>query len=475
MDTPLDTLRATFESQQATALRWRESTARERIERIRRLREAMLAEREAIHEAFQRDFAKPAAEVEASELLPVMDEMRQAIGGLARWMRPQRVRAAITMLGTSARIECQPRGRVLIISPWNYPLSLTLGPLVSALAAGNTAIVKPSEMTPAVSAVLARIVERVFPPNEVALVQGGPETSQALLELPFDHIFFTGSTRVGRMVMAAAAKHLASVTLELGGKTPTVIAPSADLDLAAQTLVWGKFLNAGQTCVAPDYVYAHASVKDAFVAKCVAALEAAYGPDGEARKRNPDLARIVNTAHAQRLADLLRDARERGAKVRSGGEADVAARYVAPTLLEEVSPEAHVMQEEIFGPLLPIVPYTDLDAVVADINARPKPLALYVYGRDRAEVDRVLARTSSGGACVNHCVLQFAHGGLPFGGVNQSGIGNAHGLFGFRAFSHERAVLRSTTPFLSKLFFPPYTDARLGLIRRVVDALRLLR
>lgn len=466
-------MQATFESQRETALRWRESTARERIARIRRLREALLAEREALHDAFMRDYRKPPAEVEGTELLPVMDEMRHAMGELRRWMKPRRVPVAVTMLGTRAYVQHQPRGRVLIIAPWNYPLSLCFGPLVSALAAGNTVILKPSEMTPAVSAVLARIIRGAFPPDEVAVFEGGPEVSRGLLELPFDHIFFTGSTRVGRIVMEAAAKHLASVTLELGGKTPTVVTRDADLRLAAETLVWGKFMNAGQTCVAPDYVYAHESVKDAFIAECRAALDRRYGPDGPARKGNPDLARIVNEAHAERLAGLLEDARSRGAVVHCGGEADARERWVAPTLLDRVPADAHVMQEEIFGPLLPILPFSSLDAVIDAINARPKPLALYVFGRSRDEVAKVLGRTSSGGACVNHCVLQFAHGGLPFGGVNESGIGNAHGFFGFRAFSHERAVLRSTTPMLSKLFFPPFTRRRYRIIRGVVDLLRL--
>lgn len=461
-----------FESQRETALRWRTSAAAERIARIRRLRDAMMAQREALYEAFRQDFAKPPAEVEASELLPVLDEMRHAIASLGRWMRPRKARTAITMLGTTAWVQYQPRGRVLIIAPWNYPLSLCLGPLVTAIAAGNTAIVKPSEMTPAVSALTKRIVEQAFPSNEVAVFEGGPEVATRLLALPFDHIFFTGSTRVGRIVMEAAAKHLASVTLELGGKSPTIVTPSADLRVTAETLAWGKLINAGQTCVAPDHVYVHESVKDAFVTELRAAIERMYGSDEAARESNPDLARIVNLPHAQRLAGLLEDARSRGAKVLLGGETDTSARYVAPTVLDNVPADAHVMQEEIFGPLLPVLAYSDLGRVIDDINARPKPLALYVYARDSGEIDRVLQNTSSGGACINHCVLQFAHGALPFGGVNASGIGSAHGEFGFRAFSHERAVLRATTPMLSRLFFPPFTKSRMRIIRAVVDFLR---
>jgi aldehyde dehydrogenase (NAD+) len=328
-------------------------------------------------------------------------------------------------------------------------------------------------MTPAVSALMGRILADVFPPSEVALFEGGAATSQHLLELPFDHIFFTGSPTVGKIVMAAAAKHLTSITLELGGKSPTIVGETADIKRAAETLMWGKFLNAGQTCIAPDYVYVHESVKDEFIAECRDVLKARYGETGALQKLSADLTRIVNERHTQRIAALLDDATSRGAVVRSGGEIDVAQCYVAPTLLDQVPPDAHVMEEEIFGPLLPILGFSDLDAVIADINARPKPLALYVWSRDSKEIARVLERTSSGGACVNHCVVHFAHGGLPFGGVNNSGIGSAHGYYGFKAFSHERAVLRSSPLMMVKLLFPPFTQARLRLIRRVVDMLRL--
>lgn len=466
-------MRATFESQRETALRWRESTARERRERIRALREAVIANREAFYAAFERDYRKPPAEVEASELFPVMDEARHALAHLRGWMKPRRVWPTLTMLGTWSSVRYEPRGRVLIVAPWNYPLSLCFGPLVSALAAGNTAIVKPSEMTPAVSALMARIVAEVFAPDEVALFEGGAATAQALLELPFDHIFFTGSPAVGKQVMAAAAKHLASVTLELGGKSPAIVGASADLARAAETLMWGKFLNAGQTCIAPDHLYVHESVKERFVAECRRVLAASYGATPAAQKASRDLTRIVNARHARRIAGLLEDATERGAVVRVGGDVDLAQRYVAPTLLDRVPRQAQVLEEEIFGPLLPILGYSELDAVVADINARPKPLALYVFSRDSAEIEGVLRRTSSGAACVNHCVVHFAHGGLPFGGVNHSGIGSAHGFHGFKAFSHERAVLRSSPLMLARLFFPPFTPGRLRMIRRIVDLLRL--
>jgi aldehyde dehydrogenase (NAD+) len=464
---------AVFDAQQATALRWRESGARERIERIRRLRDAMMARRQQFYDAFAQDYRKSPAEVEASEFLPVMEEVRHVIGQLKRWMKPTKMWPTNTMLGTSAWVQYQPRGRVLIIAPWNYPLSLCFGPLVSALAAGNTAIIKPSEMMPAVSAVMASIIAEVFPEQEVALFEGALPTSTALLAMPFDHIFFTGSPAVGKVVMAAAAKHLTSVTLELGGKSPTIIDETANLTLAAETIMWGKFINNGQTCVAPDTMYVHESVKAAFIAECKKVLQQRYGQSAEQQKASPDLTRIVNRRHTQRVAALLSDALARGAVVHTGGEIDEAGCYIAPTLLDNVAPGSTILEEEIFGPLLPILGYTDLDRVIATINAAPKPLALYIWSTRQQHIDKVLMQTSSGGACVNHCVAQFAHGNLPFGGVNNSGIGNAHGVYGFRAFSHERGVLRSSRLMLIKMFFPPYTENRTYLIRKTVDMLRL--
>lgn len=464
---------AVFESQQATALHWRASTAAERLARIMRLREAMMARREAFYVAFAQDYRKSPAEVEASEFLPVMDEIRHIAGRLKRWMKPAKAWPTSTMLGTSAWVQYQPRGRVLIIAPWNYPLSLCFGPLVSALAAGNTAIIKPSEMTPAVSALMAAIIAEVFPEKEVALFEGALPTATALLAMPFDHIFFTGSPAVGKVVMAAAAKHLTSVTLELGGKSPTIVGPSANLALAAETIMWGKFINNGQTCVAPDLLYVHESVKAGFIAECKKVLALRYGATPVAQKASPDLARIVNRRHTQRVAQLLSEAVAKGAQVHTGGEVDEAQCYIAPTLLDNVAPGSAILQEEIFGPLLPIIGYSDLDSVIATINAGPKPLALYIWSGQQKEIDQVLLQTSSGGACVNHCVAQFAHGNLPFGGVNNSGIGNAHGEYGFRAFSHERGVLRSSPLMLIKLFFPPYTEKRTWLIRKTVDMLRL--
>ncbi|MFT5643713.1 MAG: aldehyde dehydrogenase (NAD+) [Janthinobacterium sp.] len=450
-----DDIRRVFEAQGPVALTLRQSTTSERLAQIRKLKKAVLDHSAALIEAGMADFGKPAAEVELTEILPVIAEANEAIRRLGGWMKPKKVWPSRMMLGTSSYMQYEPKGRILIIGPWNYAVNLCLGPLVSALAAGNTAIIKPSEMTPHTSGVIASIVRAAFAENEVALFNGEADVAQALLALPFDHIFFTGSPAVGKLVMAAAAKNLSSVTLELGGKSPTIVDATADLKAAAKNILWAKFTNNGQTCIAPDHVYVHASVKPAFITHCVAALEAAYG-DAALQANSPSLARIVNARHTARVQALLDDALARGARVVAGGQVDVGQRYIAPTLLDAIPFDAAIMREEIFGPLLPIISYQELDAVIADINAGPKPLALYIWSSKQKNISKVMQRTSSGGACINHCVVQFLHGNLPFGGVNNSGIGSGHGHHGFLAFSHERAVVRNRVN-LASMFYPPYT------------------
>lgn len=451
---PVERLHSVFALQGARALALRASSAAERIAKITRLRDSLLAHTQELYAAAWADFKKPPGEVDMAEILPVCMEANDAIRHLKQWMRPARVRPTLLALGTRSEVQYLPRGRCLILSPWNYPVNLTFGPLVSALAAGNTVMLKPSEMTPHLSALMAKIVRAVFAEDEVALLEGDAGVAQALLELPFNHIFFTGSPAIGKQVMAAAARHLASVTLELGGKSPAIVDASADLAMAAQNIMWAKFANAGQTCIAPDHVYVHASVKDEWLAACRRQLEQAFGSSLAEQQKSPHLARIVNARHTGRINALLQDAQARGARVLMGGGVDAADCFIAPTLLDNVAPDARIMEEEIFGPLLPIVPFQNLDAVIARINAGPNPLALYLYSRNEDHVQRVLQQTMSGGACVNHALLQFLHGRLPFGGVNNSGLGHAHGHFGFKAFSHEKAVLRSRGALVTRLLRP---------------------
>ena len=453
------TCESAFTAQQARAIELRRSSYESRVAQLRRLEAAILAHQSEIYAALQADLHKPEAEADLSEILPVLSEIRHTCRHLRRWMAPQKVTATAAMLGTKAKIRHEPKGVSLIISPWNYPINLTFGPLVSAIAAGCTAIVKPSELTPHCAHLIAKIITSVFEPAEVAVFEGDASVATTLLDLPFDHIFFTGSPAVGKIVMAAAARHLASVTLELGGKSPVIVDETANLTKAARSIVWGKFANNGQTCIAPDYAYVHEAVLPQFIEAARSAITAMYGDAAN----SVDYCRIVNDRHFQRVNALIADAKSRGATVVTGGAGDAAQRYIAPTLMTGVPDEAALMQEEIFGPVLPIRPYRDINQPIREINAKPKPLALYMFTKNQAQADAVIEQTSAGGSCINGTMTHFLHAKLPFGGVNNSGIGNAHGYYGFRAFSHERAVL-SDQFSASPMLFPPYN----GRVRKMI-------
>ncbi|PTL79912.1 aldehyde dehydrogenase family protein [Vitiosangium sp. GDMCC 1.1324] len=448
----------TFERLRARRWDMARTSARERIERLRKLRTTIIERREALYQAIHADFRKPAAEVESSEMLLVLMELDHAIKHLGRWMKPRKVGAPVLLAGTRSQVRYEPKGVVLIISPWNYPFQLTISPLVAAVAAGNCVVLKPSEKTPHSSAFMAQLVRDVFDPSEVTVVLGGAEESQALLELPFDHFFFTGGPRVGRKVMEAAAKHLAGVTLELGGKSPAVVDSTADIKATAERIAFGKFLNGGQTCVAPDYVLVPAAKEEEFLARMRETIEHFYGKTEEARKANPDFCRMVDDAQFTRVNRLLERSVASGVRVAVGGTVDAASRYIAPTVLADVKPDSPIMEEEIFGPVLPVLRYERLDEAVRHIRAGTKPLAMYIFSHDRAAVERLLEETSAGGTCVNTTVVHLSNAELPFGGIGESGVGNYHGEYGFRTFSHERAVLRQGPLFLLNTFFPPYTE-----------------
>jgi aldehyde dehydrogenase (NAD+) len=454
---------ALFARQQAARWRVAATSADQRQAKLRALRSALMVHRAEAQAALAADFRKSPEEVDLTELYPVVSEIKDALRHLPRWMRPRKVATPIGFFGSASLVVHEPRGVVLIISPWNYPIYLTLGPLVSAIAAGNCAVLKPSEFTPNTNAFLRKLIEGLFPEEEVALVEGEAEVAQALLALPFDHIFFTGSPAVGKVVMKAAAEHLASVTLELGGKSPVLVDADANLKEAARKIAWGKCLNGGQTCVAPDYVLVHERVHDALVEELKLALTSLYGKEPDERKASPDLARIINDRHFERIKALLDSS---GARIAFGGETDAASRYISPTMLTDVDPAARIMQEEIFGPLLPILKVPDMEAAVAFVNARPKPLALYIFSNRRQTAEDLIARTTAGGGCINDTVLHFAHTGLPTGGVNTSGFGKAHGIHGFQAFSNARGILRQRSRFSAiQLMYPPYT----GFVRRMID------
>jgi aldehyde dehydrogenase (NAD+) len=454
---------AVFTAQRETAIALRSSTAETRIVKLRRLETAVLENHDAIYRALAADLHKPEAEADLCDLLPVISGIRHARRHLKSWMKPKYAAPTLTMLGTKARIRHEPKGVSLIISPWNYPISLLLGPLTSAIAAGCPAIIKPSEMSPACSALMAKMLRETFTPEEVAVFEGEAAVSTALLELPFDHIFFTGSPAIGKVVMTAAAKHLTEVTLELGGKSPVIVDETADMAKAARSVVWGKFSNCGQTCIAPDYAYVHESCLPQFIDAMKDAIKKMYGDAAQ----SPDYCRIINHRHFERLSRLLDDATAHGATILAGGTSDAAQKFIAPTLLTGAGEHTAIMQEEIFGPLLPILSYSDLAEPIVAINAQPKPLALYVYTKDHAHADRVLTETSAGGSCVNASIVQFVHDNLPFGGINNSGLGNAHGFYGFRAFSHERPILEDKFSVVP-MFFPPYTPRVKQMIKWTV-------
>lgn len=455
-----------FRVQQENLPRLRATTARARIDKLNRLYDALFERRQAIRDAVFADFRKPPEEVDLTEIGTVAIEIRHATKHLKRWMRPKNVGTPLTLFGTKSEIRYEPKGTALIIAPWNYPVDLALSPLVGALAAGCSAILKPSEAAPHTTRLLKTMLAELFDESEVAVFEGDKTVAQALLKLPFDHIYFTGSPAVGKIVMRAAAGHLTSVTLELGGKSPTIVDASADVEQAARAVAWGKFTNAGQTCIAPDYVLAHTTIHDAFVAALRRHLDEFYGDDAAS---SGDYARLIHAAHFERVRGLKDDAVAHGARVAYGGDARAAEQYLAPTVLTDVPEETDIMEEEIFGPVLPVLRFAQLDDALATINAKPKPLALYIFSDDDDAVERILGETSAGGTCVNDTLLHFMHPRLPFGGINHSGIGQAHGHFTFLAFSNQRAVLRQKLGRFSPLrkFHPPYT----GTTRRLIDLL----
>ena len=401
-----------------------------------------------IGEALASDLGKPAFEAYASEIGFLRSETSFALKHLASWMRPERVPSPITLFPAKSRIEREPRGVVLIIATWNFPLQLSLGPWIGALASGNCTILKPSELAPHASSLIADLLGKNFPKELVAVATGGAETSQALLRLRFDHVLFTGSAGVAREVAAAAAKTLTPLTLELGGKNPVIVDGESDMALAARRIAWAKFMNAGQTCIAPDYVLVPERRKNELVFGIAANVTRFFGEDP---RRSKDYGRIVSLRHLDRLSSYLGHGR-----VTLGGDRDRDELYLAPTLLEDAAPGSPPLEEEIFGPILPVVTYRELDEAIEIANRHPDPLALYVFSKRKDIQSRVLREVPSGGAAVNDLVMQFMNPRLPFGGRGTSGVGEYHGRFGFELFSHKRAVVQGSRLLDIPIRYPPY-------------------
>ncbi|MER7671886.1 aldehyde dehydrogenase family protein [Kitasatospora sp. NPDC096128] len=447
-------LHAAFATGRTKPLAWRKA-------QLRALRRLLVDQEAVFAAALQADLGKSAAEAYTTEIGFTVNEIDHTLRHLDRWLRPRRIPVPLALQPARARTVREPLGTVLIISPWNYPLQLTLAPLVGALAAGNCAVVKPSELTPATSAAIAHWLPRTLDRQAVAVVEGGVPETTALLEQRFDHVFYTGNSTVARVVMTAAARHLTPVTLELGGKSPVVVEPGTDLATAARRIAWGKFMNAGQTCVAPDYVLAIGDTAATLEAELTAAIREMYGTDPAL---SPDYGRIVDERHFDRLTALLADGR-----LVTGGDHHRADRYLAPTVLADVDPDAPVMREEIFGPVLPIIRVPDLDAAIAFITARDKPLALYAFTASDTTKRRLTTETSSGALAFGVPNAHIAVPGLPFGGVGESGLGRYHGTHSIDTFSHTKSVLDK--PLLAdplRPAYPPFTPLKSRLLRRLL-------
>ncbi|AZU62146.1 aldehyde dehydrogenase [Neobacillus mesonae] len=410
-----------------------------RLNALQTLRNAIKKHENELMAALQADLNKSEFEAYSTEIGFVLEELRYTASHLQSWVRPEKVKTPLTHIGSNSYIYSEPYGVALIISPWNYPFQLAIAPLIGAIAAGNCAVMKPSELTPKTSEVLEKLIRECFPEEFIAVVQGGVETSQALLIEKFDYIFFTGSVPVGKIIMEAAAKQLIPVTLELGGKSPCIVHEDANLKIAAKRIAWGKYTNAGQTCIAPDYLYLHKNVKEEFLQYLKAEIVELYSSEP---LNNPNFTRIVSKRHFERLAAFLNNG-----KVYVGGKTNPEKLSIEPTVLTKISWDDSIMEDEIFGPILPVLEYSELSEVIEGIHEHPKPLSLYLFTENNSIQEKVLNSVSFGGGCVNDTVYHFASPHLPFGGVGPSGIGAYHGKGSFDTFSHKKSILKQTTRF----------------------------
>ena len=466
----MNSLEEIFEAQGKKRWAVANTTAKERIAKLQKLRKAIVDRQQEFYDAVWADFHKPKTEAWLTEVFPALEEIDYNIAHLPDWMEDKPASWSWMFPLNRSVSHFEPKGRVLIMAPWNYPFLLFIAPVAAAVAAGNVVIAKPSHKTPHVSGFLESFIAGVFEQDEVAVVQGaGAEVGDRLLALPFDHMFFTGSPQVGAHVAECAAKVHAGVTLELGGKSPVVVLDSAKIADAAKKIAWGKCLNAGQTCIAPDYVLCPRRLVQPLAEAVADNIKMMYGDTEEARRSCENFVRIVESRAVERHKALIEDAIAKGAKAVIGGAAyceiadcaqgDAADRYTPATVLTGVTPDMDIMQGEIFGPILPIIAYGSLDEAIQFVQSRPKPLALYIFGKSERDIDRVLRETTSGSTCVNHCILQIENLSVPFGGVGMSGTGNYHGIYGFKTFSHERNVMHQGAFDPLSCLYPPYHKA----------------
>ncbi|CAC7952423.1 TPA: aldehyde dehydrogenase [Staphylococcus aureus] len=421
-----------------------------RKEQLKKLSKAIKSYESDILEALYTDLGKNKVEAYATEIGITLKSIKNARKELKNWTKTKNVDTPLYLFPTKSYIKKEPYGTVLIIAPFNYPFQLVFEPLIGAIAAGNTAIIKPSELTPNVARVIKRLINETFDANYIEVIEGGIEETQTLIHLPFDYVFFTGSENVGKIVYQAASENLVPVTLEMGGKSPVIVDETANIKVASERICFGKFTNAGQTCIAPDYILVHESVKDDLITALSKTLREFYGQNIQ---QSPDYGRIVNLKHYHRLTSLLNSAQM---NIVFGGHSDEDERYIEPTLLDHVTNDSAIMQEEIFGPILPILTYQSLDEAIAFIHQRPKPLSLYLFSEDENATQRVINELSFGGGAINDTLMHLANPKLPFGGVGASGMGRYHGKYSFDTFTHEKSYIFKSTRLESGVHLPPY-------------------
>lgn len=455
-----DFLQNIFDAQGENRWKIAQTSVKERIAKLLKLRKAIETRQQEFYDAVWADFHKPKTEAWLTEVYPALQEIDHTVNHLPDWVEDKDGSWSFLFPLNSSVSHFEPKGRVLIMAPWNYPFLLFISPVVAAIAAGNVVIAKPSHKTPHVAEVLESIIKEVFPQNEVAVVQGaGAEIGDQLLALPFDHVFFTGSPNVGAHVAKEAAKIHAGVTLELGGKSPVIVLDDVKIKDAAKKLAWGKCLNAGQTCIAPDYMLCPRRLMQPLADAIADNIKKMYGNTDEARRNSEIFVHIVESRSVERHQALIEDAIAKGSKAILGAQfspEDIENRYTPATILTDVTADMRIMESEIFGPILPMIAYDSLDEAIQFVQSRPKPLALYIFGKSEAKINEVIARTTSGSTCVNHCILQIENLSVPFGGVGMSGTGNYHGIYGFKTFSHERNVMRQSSLDTMTFLYPPY-------------------
>jgi aldehyde dehydrogenase (NAD+) len=455
-------LESTFNSILENHPKIKNTTSKERIIKLRKLKKNIFLYRDEIKKALFKDFKKSSSDVDLTEIFPVISEIKHNIRHLSKWMKDEIVPTPLTLLGSKSYIKHEPKGIILIMTPWNFPINLTFVSIINAISAGNSIIIKPSEISEKTSIIIKKIVANTFDKNEIKVILGGTKTAQKLLKLKFNHILFIGSPSIGKIVMQEAAKNLASVTLELGGKSPTIVDEKCNINKAAKRIAWSKFLNNGQVCIAPDYLFVHNKIKEKFIKQLILSIKDLYSNDPI---KSDDYCRIVNKKHFNRLINLLEDAKQLGSNIIYGGNINEKENFIEPTLLDNISKKSKMYKEEIFGPLLPIFDFNKIEEVIEFINKNEKPLALYIFSKNNNNIKAIINNTSSGGVCINHSTLHYSNNNLPFGGINNSGTGRCHGIYGFHELSNKKSILKQVlTSSPTDFLFPPYNNFKNKLI-----------